>query len=479
MHETAVQPCTFPEAVRNMESCVFCSLIVQYMDDPLASRKEMLESNMICTLGCYKDPRLHVVAHHRCPNNSLCRGDTCPGNAFQQHAVGFVLDRVGPPIDRNSPPAQRGPIRQLKSLTVDYHQIRRWLQESQRRAGREQHVQKEPPSLDSLLHGNRFRVIDVTTSRLVTLKSAQRYVALSYVWGRIQDYYNLAMGSVAHPRTFGFRNRTNDTILNCGSIPSTIRDAIEVVKSLGEKYLWVDSLCINQDDDSDKEAIIYQMDVIYSNAYLTIVAADGMHADCGLYRLRDSTALKEQPVTFTSKGQVIALLSPVAELNLVLPKTAWSQRGWTLQEQVMSRRCLVFTEDEVFYSDQFYCARESYESPNLGCSIDLPHERCITKSHPSFVYEIISEINAWDILKYKYMVQEYTTRALSYKGDRLDAFMAISRQLQPQELSNVHLSALSGLPLESFVPSLCWSADEVEDDQDDLHLPGWSAYEIL
>jgi hypothetical protein len=75
---------------------------------------------------------------------------------------------------------------------------------------------------------------------------SEKYVALSYVWG---------------PPS--------------GDWPKTILDAVEVTKQLGEKYLWVDRLCINQSNLQEKQFLISKMDAIYEGAEFTIVAAAG------------------------------------------------------------------------------------------------------------------------------------------------------------------------------------------------------------
>jgi hypothetical protein len=75
---------------------------------------------------------------------------------------------------------------------------------------------------------------------------AERYVALSYVWG---------------PPS--------------GDWPQTILDAVEVTKRLGEKYLWVDRLCIDQSNAQEKQFLISKMDAIYEGAEFTIIAASG------------------------------------------------------------------------------------------------------------------------------------------------------------------------------------------------------------
>jgi hypothetical protein len=64
-------------------------------------------------------------------------------------------------------------------------------------------------------------------------------------------------------------------------LPRTIRDALEVTLSIGYRFLWVDSLCIVQDDDEDRDLQIDMMDEIYSNATLTIAAGTGLRKSIG------------------------------------------------------------------------------------------------------------------------------------------------------------------------------------------------------
>lgn len=71
-----------------------------------------------------------------------------------------------------------------------------------------------------------------------------RYMALSYVWGDPKE-----MGSrrwlmkTAHVNESQLHNG-----LDLDLLPKTITDAMALVSKIGERYLWVDALCIVQDD---------------------------------------------------------------------------------------------------------------------------------------------------------------------------------------------------------------------------------------
>ncbi len=120
-------------------------------------------------------------------------------------------------------------------------------------------------------------LIDVDEGCLVSASIETRYIALSYVWGNVETLQT-TKNNLTHlkkPRSIG---------VDLGSlkISNTIKDALQLVALVGERYLWVDCLCIVQDELDTKQACLNAMGSIYSNAIFTIVAADGHNADHGL-----------------------------------------------------------------------------------------------------------------------------------------------------------------------------------------------------
>jgi len=118
-------------------------------------------------------------------------------------------------------------------------------------------------------------LIDVDRSCLVLGEHTHRYVSLSYVWSRLEATSTTLSNLQAHQEDEALTN--GDVI-----IPKTVLHAMELTRLLGETYLWVDRLCIVQDDASTKSTQINAMAEIYANSYFTIVAAQGKDADAGL-----------------------------------------------------------------------------------------------------------------------------------------------------------------------------------------------------
>jgi hypothetical protein len=104
------------------------------------------------------------------------------------------------------------------------------------------------------------------------------------------------LGKVTENRFCKPRSLTRETVL------STINGAMEVTQGLGEKYLWVDCLCMRQDDEADKGKFIPHMGLIYGCASVTIVAASGVDADAGLPGVKANAPTRRQQVPFCVKG---------------------------------------------------------------------------------------------------------------------------------------------------------------------------------
>ncbi|KAF2263113.1 HET-domain-containing protein, partial [Lojkania enalia] len=189
-----------------------------------------------------------------------------------------------------------------------------------------------------------FRVIDVATSQVVLAPPACRYIALrSYVWGKISPF-KLNNANIIVSENNSSLDAEPYTQLHRQSLPRTIQDAIFVVQEIGERYLWVDSLCIIQDDLNDFRANIHNMGRIFSAAEVTIIAASGRDADSGLPGLYPGIRHLE-PIT----GSIESIRLAEIEAPLALETTVWSTRGWTYQEYQLSTRTLIFTNQRVYY----------------------------------------------------------------------------------------------------------------------------------
>ena len=165
----------------------------------------------------------------------------------------------------------------------------------------------------------QFYTIDVNGLNLAILNPQDNYCALSYVW-EPTAHFQLRIADLERLTKPAGLEQVLD------QIPTTISDAISLTRDLGFRFLWVDCICIVQDDEDNKLEVIKRMHLVYGKASLTIVAASGAHVKCGLpgYGPR-------------GRGQSVTRIADSELILGVLPRYAWTlyhspyaKRAWTL-----------------------------------------------------------------------------------------------------------------------------------------------------
>jgi hypothetical protein len=194
-------------------------------------------------------------------------------------------------------------------------------------------------------------LIDVQQDCLVSsaqLPGDARYYALSYVWGQVKTskLTKATRDAFCRPGAFSTENPTDAVV-----IPKTVRHTMGLVKELGEKYLWVDSLCIVQDDANNFHAELRNMCGIYDRAYLTIVAATAWDADDGLRGLRGITRRRQVAANHAddlnkyANPDCMIWVRPPAALYSILPLFCAPNAKSTEQPRVVLPRSAILPPD--------------------------------------------------------------------------------------------------------------------------------------
>ncbi|KAK7728378.1 hypothetical protein SLS63_006607 [Diaporthe eres] len=259
------------------------------------------------------------------------------------------------------------------------------------------------------------------------LPYAAKYVALSYVWG------------IKTPAKAG-----PETSMKPGSAlpedtPSVIGDAIKVTLALGFQYLWVDKYCIDQQNQATKHKQIFHMDAVYKHASLTIIAAAGTDESSGLPGVAQDRPAKQTSIQTDEVSILSTLPSPVHQIV----ESKWASRAWTFQEAILSRRRLVFTEDQLYFEcDSMHC----YES--LCVSFDMLYATNSRHSdaHNDFIKPKLFGFGhqTAGILTYIHCAEEYSTRSLTFDEDSLNAFTGVTRSLEKSRMPPVR--NICGIP---------------------------------
>lgn len=128
-----------------------------------------------------------------------------------------------------------------------------------------------PPWTEGISWPQSLRLIDVKRNCIVNVHEKTNYIALSYVWGIMPDGLTNTTASRSNIQLLQVVGYLLETHL-----PRTIRDAMGLARDLGETYLWVDCLCIVQDDSKDLAIQIPQVRLTFRSTSLILAFAVGV-----------------------------------------------------------------------------------------------------------------------------------------------------------------------------------------------------------
>jgi len=130
-------------------------------------------------------------------------------------------------------------------------------------------------------------------------------------------------------------------------LPKTFRDAVLITRGIGLQYIWIGSLCIIQDDPLDWLSEGHRMVDYYQNALCTISATDALGDTLGIFSQREAQWTLRLGFDQSNKSNAQVLLRDPRPYNIkagVAIKTGpLAKRGWCLQEYLLSRRVIHFT----------------------------------------------------------------------------------------------------------------------------------------
>lgn len=277
-----------------------------------------------------------------------------------------------------------------------------------------------------------FMVIDVGDGCIVDAPSNCSYIALSYVWGELRPgELTATTATLASLRAPGS--------LTKATLPRTIWDAMTVCQKLGGQYIWVDRLCIIQDDGTQKSEHIRSMDAIYARSWLTICAVGSPDSHIGLWGCDDTPRSLIQGY---AKIGDMWLAHKLPDDRCIRKGHLWWNRAWTYQEYVLSRRRLLISPWQI----TFECDHTIHSDAFLGRRFQLIPETEIRKSKRSRL-EVYADV-----------VEEYNGRMLTWQDDVYDAFQGVFKSIYKSLDQFVW-----GLPASDFDRALSWFTESLVD----------------
>ncbi|KAF2973247.1 hypothetical protein GQX73_g249 [Xylaria multiplex] len=299
------------------------------------------------------------------------------------------------------------------------------------------------------------------------------YAALSYCWGG--------------PQPLQLTKNTVENLLqqpiDSRALPQGLNDAVEVAYSLELEYLWVDALCIIQDDQEDKKKEIRRMGAIYQNAFVTIAAATSSSVHNSFLHNRSVLNTKYPgctvPVTLDSDGSHapsnMTVMPVHAHRSDIFPL---NKRGWAFQEALLPPRLLVFGDLEPFVrcrTKNVIRKSRSY----IQYEMSAIHPRRIidsvanSQAHEQGLFVDTKAANL-DFL-WREIVEQYTIRELSIPEDRPFAISGVIDLLSEMFNDECHF----GVWKSCAVVCLLWKTDPLENRTVLPDIPTWSWMSVI
>lgn len=288
------------------------------------------------------------------------------------------------------------------------------------------------------------RLLDVSNSevRLIETKSEigetgdRSYIALSHCWGSFPIIRTLKENYRQHTEAVPWEN-----------LSKTFREAIHTTRKLGFRFIWIDSMCIVQDDNDDWAAEAATMCDVYQHSVFTIAAAHAPDGEIGCFRDRDGLLTLPFCVDIPAKTKSVMPIKlhfttygRLQTKDLGGGDPALYGRAWVLQEQLLSPRLLIFDGDQLKW--ECLTLHGSEGSPTSGTTRytqsykfvrsavmgghDFFHDANDSKetSQSSSDFWLRMKLDMWCAI-----IMDYTHRGMTKPSDRLAALAGIAQAL--------------------------------------------------
>lgn len=253
------------------------------------------------------------------------------------------------------------------------------------------------------------RLLDVCDGRVRLYEShgeSGRYASLSHRWGTTEMMLCTTMASL-----MDFQEDIPWEIL-----PRNFQDAVSFVRSIGLRYIWIDSLCIIQDSALDWQQQSAQMAAIYQNAYVTLAAAITAQPSDGLFTKEgDQNNWAYQTPVVIRQGSKEYHVYARNELEHYMGYFSLYDRGWVFQERLLSPRIVHFVGEELIW--------ECREFRDCECGSPSVKEGI---SRPVMPTNACREMDEETHVLWRKLVSSYSKLSLTYESDALPALAGLA-----------------------------------------------------
>jgi hypothetical protein len=297
------------------------------------------------------------------------------------------------------------------------------------------------------------RVLDLGVSSVEGIKLVEscgrtgRYLCLSYCWGKSVFIKTTRTNLDEHKKE-----------IQLETLPPVFTDTIKIARTLGIRYVWIDALCILQDDKPDWEAESKLMAAVYRQSYLTLAAVSASSVE---------DKILSTPKHTERVGPVVTLVRKhfPRRADLSSEDFPMRTRAWTYQERLSAPRVLYISKQELlwecFENRLCECGGSTFYFINQVDKSDF-YDVCLQPIHEDYVIQ-----NMW-----RQLVIEYSVLNLTVAADKLPAISALANTIFDRRGSGY----AAGLWKDSLIFDLCWEVGRGSLTKHDFswRAPTWS-----
>lgn len=306
------------------------------------------------------------------------------------------------------------------------------------------------------------RLVDFSDSSNLRIFEPQqgdrgRYVALSYCWGEKKD--NKSVHELKLPK---LNLKDLKKSIDQAKMTLTHSDGIQVARKLGYQYIWIDALCIMQDDNSDWEREALAVPDIYGNADLTIMAGRSDDSRRGFLDLGNwyepaaiPIEIPYKPFKVKKKGE--------ASCWIGLPRSdevgPVERRAWCFQEAMLSRRVVTYGMEQLIFD----CRQTRlYECKVQRTNRSAWYDLAVVKipPYPQSLGNATGIYREWYL-----MIEGYAKRKFFDPTDCFAALSGVARQFQNAlaiQTGSAPPRYLAGLWETDMIQGLMWRSSRID-----------------
>ncbi|KAK7213887.1 hypothetical protein V2G26_021065 [Clonostachys chloroleuca] len=346
------------------------------------------------------------------------------------------------------------PILPKAGSKQEFALIKRWLHECDSHATCQKQASKNeganaPTRL--LEVGHNIRLVDASSIR------SRPYIALSHCWGPLKPKEKFC--------TYQENIEVFRRSILFDDLPKTFQDAITVTRGIGISYLWIDSLCIIQNDKEEWKRESAKMQYVFSGAYCTLSVNSARSSLEGFLTPRVPRTCVPLPI---SDSRRLYVCPSIDDFHRDVDQSVLHTRGWVLQERALSRRFIHYTSTQVYWECGAGVQCESLAK--------FQNSRVAFLGDPKFPTLALQYYRDGRQILLQYLYETYSQLAFTNPTDRPVAILGLESRLS----SALQTRAMFGTFSKYFPRFLLWESAELDGmrsiafDKTDQRVPTWS-----